>query len=35
MEHKKKKVARDPSNKRGSQYIERRKILQLQKLFLT
>jgi hypothetical protein len=33
MEHKKKKAPRVFSNKRGSQYFERRKTLQLQKLF--
>jgi hypothetical protein len=31
---KKKKAPRVPSNKRGSQYFERRKTLQLQKPFL-
>jgi hypothetical protein len=30
----KKKVPRVSSNKKGSQYFERKKILQLQKLFL-
>jgi hypothetical protein len=34
MEHEKKKAPRVSSNKRGSQYFEGRKTLQLQKFFL-
>jgi hypothetical protein len=34
MEHEEKKAPRVSPNKRGSQYFERRKTLQLQKLFL-